>query len=385
MSGITPGPEQPLNPYMLRGIDGLLSVQRPAVLAHIRAIRRQKPDASPAELIRMLEFRYLSAVTTGGALVGASAVLPAVGVGASLALSAAETAVFLEASALFAQSVTEVHGIAIENPDRARALVMTMMLGTAGTDLVRQLAGQVSGTGPARNAYWGEIVTKNLPRAAVGQVADTIKRTFIKRFAATQGTNIIGRAIPFGVGAVIGGTGNHLLGRKVIASSRSAFGPAPDFYPLGLEPKVKELRVKAPKAPKVPKAPKAPKAIKAAKTPKEPQVRTAITAPTASEPGQIGSEAPRRPLGSVGSAIGTAASAVGGAAGAVGGAVAGAVTGAVTGAVGGMKPVLERANPYKAIEARRAKKSVDEASPAEAPPTEPVPTEPPPTEVPPAE
>jgi trimethylamine:corrinoid methyltransferase-like protein len=92
-----------------RTLDRVLSVQRPAVLAHIRTIRRAKPDATPAQVIKTLERRYLAAVTTGGALVGATAAIPAVGTVASLALSTAETAGFLEASALFALSVTEVH------------------------------------------------------------------------------------------------------------------------------------------------------------------------------------------------------------------------------------------------------------------------------------
>ncbi len=228
-----------INPHVLRGIDHLLAAHRPAVLAHIRAIRRAKPGATPAQVIRSLERRYLAAVTTGGALVGASAAIPAVGTGASLALSAGETAGFLEASALFAQSVTEVHGIAVDDPDRARALVMTMMLGNAGADLVRQLAGEVTGSGQPRSKYWGEMVTSSLPRAAMGHIADRIKHTFLKRFALAQGSNVIGRLIPFGIGAVVGGTGNHLLGRRIITSSRTAFGPAPDIFPIGLEPRVK--------------------------------------------------------------------------------------------------------------------------------------------------
>ncbi|MFM9878597.1 MAG: hypothetical protein ACKVOG_12240, partial [Rhodoglobus sp.] len=166
------------NPMVVRGIDRLLTVQRPVVLAHIRSIRRGRPNASPAEIIRTLERRYLAAVTPGGAAVGATAVVPAIGTGSALALSAVETAGFLEASALFAQSVTEVHGIVVDDPDRARALVMTMVLGTAGTELVGQLAGQVTGTAPARTAFWGETITKNLPRAVMGPIADRIKRTF---------------------------------------------------------------------------------------------------------------------------------------------------------------------------------------------------------------
>ena len=218
-----------------KGIERLLSVQRPLVLAHVRSIRRRHPDASPARVIQILERRYLAAVTSGGAAVGASAVIPGVGVGVSLALSGVETAGFLETSALFAQSITEVHGIAVTDPERARTLVMAMMLGTAGADLVRQLAEQASGSG-SRSGFWGEMVTKSLPKASMGQVADRLKKTFIRRFTAAQGTSIIGRAIPFGIGAVVGGAGNNIVGRRVITSSRQAFGPAPAFFPIELQP-----------------------------------------------------------------------------------------------------------------------------------------------------
>ena len=222
------------NQTVTRGVDKVLSVQRPAVLAHIRSIRKSKPDAAPAEILRILERRYLAAVTTGGALVGASAAIPAVGTVASVALSAAETAGFLEASALFAQSVTEVHGIAVEDPERARTLVMTMILGGAGSELVEQLAGQVAGGGTTRTAFWGELVTKSLPKSAVSKIAGRVRNYFFKRFAAREGASIVGRALPFGVGAVIGGAGNHLLGRRVVKSARTAFGPPPASFPLVL-------------------------------------------------------------------------------------------------------------------------------------------------------
>lgn len=221
-----------------KAVEKLLSVQRPVVLAHIRSIRRRHPEATPAQVITILETRYLTAVTTGGAAVGASAVIPAVGVGVSLALSAVETAGFLEASALFAQSVTEVHGIAIDDPERARTLVMTMMLGTAGSDLVKQFAGQITG-GKSRGTFWGELVTKSLPEVAVSQIGGRVQQLFVRRFAASQGASVLGRALPFGVGAVVGGAGNHLLGRKVVTSSRAAFGPAPASFPTELDPVVR--------------------------------------------------------------------------------------------------------------------------------------------------
>jgi hypothetical protein len=223
------------HPFLVRVLDRVIRVQRPAVVAHIRSVRLRHPDATPAEIARILERRYLAAVTTGGAAVGATAVVPGFGTAVTLGLSGAETVGFLEATALFAQSLAEVHGIALETPDRARALVLTLMLGDEGVNLVRQLASQAAGAS-TRSAYWGELVTKTLPRAAVGPLLDRLKTSFVHHFAARGGASLIGKALPFGVGAAIGGAGNHILGRRVVAASRKAFGAAPAVLPAELEP-----------------------------------------------------------------------------------------------------------------------------------------------------
>ncbi|MGH1522679.1 hypothetical protein ACRAWC_00735 [Leifsonia sp. L25] len=217
-------------------LDRFLGIQRPVVLAHLRGLRRRHPEATAAELAGILERRYLAAVTTGGAAVGATAVIPAIGTGVTLALSGLETAAFLEATALYAQSLSELHGIAVEDPARARALVLTMMLGHEGSDLVRQLAGQVAGTGVTRTAYWGELVTTTLPSMVVGPLVDRLRNAFIRQFAVRGGASIVARAIPFGIGAVVGGTGNHILGRRVVTNSRMAFGSAPLVIPEALTP-----------------------------------------------------------------------------------------------------------------------------------------------------
>lgn len=226
----------PEHPPVVRGIDRVIAIQRPLVLAHLRSIRRRHPDASTADIIRMLERRYLAAVTSGGAAVGATAVIPGITTPLTLALSGVETLGFLESTALFAQSLAEVHGIPIENPDRARALVLTLMLGKEGTDLLSQLAGQAVGRGAVRSAYWGEVVTKTLPRAAVGPLVDQLKTAFIRHFAVRGGASWVGKALPFGIGAAVGGAGNNILGRRVLVASRHAFGAPPFVLPPELEP-----------------------------------------------------------------------------------------------------------------------------------------------------
>jgi hypothetical protein len=226
----------------VRGFDRLLTTQRPAVLTHVRNVRGRHPNASPEEVIRILERHFLTAVTAGGAGVGASAVIPGVGTGIGLALTGVETAVFLEASALFAQSVTEIHGIAVTDPDRARTIVMAMMLGTSGADLVRNLAAQATGQAVPRSRFWGDIIGRNIPQAFMGPIADRVKRAFLARFARTATTSTVGRLMPFGIGAVIGGVGSNILGRKIVQSSRQAFGPAPSFFPENLDPRVRVPR-----------------------------------------------------------------------------------------------------------------------------------------------
>ncbi len=235
--GGLPPEGSPEHPRTIRALDRVLQVQRPVVVAHLRSIRLRHPAASTSEIARMLEKRYLAAVTTGGAAVGATAVIPGIGTGMTLALSGVETVGFLDATALFAQSLAELHGIRVDNPDRARALVLTLMLGQEGVDLVAQLGRQIAGTSAPRSSYWGELITKSLPRAAVGPLVDRLKSSFIRQFAAKGGASVIGKALPFGIGAAVGGAGNHLLGRRVIVGSRRAFGVPPVTYPAELEPR----------------------------------------------------------------------------------------------------------------------------------------------------
>jgi hypothetical protein len=70
----------------------------------------------------------------------------------------------------------------------------------------------------------------------MGPVADALKRRFLKHFVVNQGSSLVGKAIPFGIGAAIGGAGNNFAGRQVVHAARNAFGPAPLWLPLELEP-----------------------------------------------------------------------------------------------------------------------------------------------------
>ena len=218
-------------------LDRVLFLQRPVVLAHLRSIRLRYPDASSSEIITILERRYLAAVTGGGAAVGATAVVPAIGTGVTLALSGAETLGFLESTTLFAQSIAELHDIPVTDPDRARALVLTLILGSEGTALLNQLSQQAGGAGASKPEFWGERLTKSLPKAAIGPTVDRLKSAFLHRLATHGSASIVGKALPFGIGAAVGAGGNFILGRRVVTGARKAFGAPPSAIPAALAPR----------------------------------------------------------------------------------------------------------------------------------------------------
>lgn len=240
--------ERQADPLLIRGLRAAMSAQRPAVVAHIRSIRQRYPQATPEQVVRILERRYLAGVTATGAGSGAATMIPGVGTAVGLTVIGVETVTFFEMTALYAQSVAEVHGIVVDDEERAHTLVMALLLGGPGKDLVQQFLLQASGSGPDRRQYWGETVASAMPKALTTALNAKLREQFVRRFAVAQGGSMAGRLIPFGIGAIIGGSANRTLGGRAVDAAREAFGPAPAFFPPGLEPVIKPPR--DPKAPR---------------------------------------------------------------------------------------------------------------------------------------
>ncbi|UEL28993.1 hypothetical protein [Pseudarthrobacter sp. L1SW] len=213
-----------------------VEIQRPLVVAYIRRLQKKHPRATAAQLADILERDYLRAVTGGGALVGATAVVPGVGTVASLGLSAAATVGFLEATALYSTSLAELHGIRLTNPEKASTMVMAIMLGEEGTALLGTLSGQAAGREVNATKAWGNVLSRSMPVPGFGSIRSRIQKAFLKNLLKRQGTALFGRALPFGIGAVVGGAGNLIMGRAVVANAKEAFGPMPDTIPGELTP-----------------------------------------------------------------------------------------------------------------------------------------------------
>jgi hypothetical protein len=204
-------------------------VQAPAVKAYVERLREHDPAATPAEIVGKLEKHYLAAVMASGAAVGSAAAFPGIGTLVALSAVAGETVVFLEATAVFVLATAEVYGIPADHRERRRALVLSVLVGDDGKHAVADLlgAGRTSGA-------WISDGAASLPLPAVSQLNSRLLKYFVKRYTLKRGAIAFGKLLPVGIGAVVGGVGNRLMGRKIIANARQAFGNPPPRFPSTL-------------------------------------------------------------------------------------------------------------------------------------------------------
>jgi hypothetical protein len=210
-------------------IAGSARVQAPAVKAYVDRLRSHQPGATPAQIVARLEKHYMAAVMASGAAVGSAAAFPGIGTLVALSAVAGETVVFLEATSVFVLAVAEVYGIPADHRERRRALVLSVLVG----DDSKRAVADLLGTGRTSGA-WLSDGAATLPLPAVSQLNSRLVRYFAKRYTLKRGAMAFGKVLPMGIGAVIGGVGNRLMGKKIVANARKAFGAPPPRWPATL-------------------------------------------------------------------------------------------------------------------------------------------------------
>jgi hypothetical protein len=204
-------------------LERALRTQQPLVAGRVAAIRRKRPDASPAEVIKVLGRSYQGVVAVTGGVGGAIAILPTVGTIVSLATASAEALAALDASVLYTLAVAEVHALPTEDPERRRALVLGVVMGGSGEAALRKLTG--------KSGDWAQDITNTLPLSKLGPLNSSLSRWAIKRFVVRQSVLALGRALPLGIGLVIGAVGNLVIARAIVRAADLAFGPPPAHWP----------------------------------------------------------------------------------------------------------------------------------------------------------
>lgn len=279
-----------------REIARAVSARHKIARRYVMRLRRRNPEVSPAEIIALLERRYVTAITVAGGVVTAGtiaanvgmALIPGVaaskeaskgaakvaakkvatkaaktavaksavkGAARSAARTGAERAVQLlpagdeqlqfEITAVFALAVAEIHDMSLDQ-EQAHALVYGLSNGRVSqqqiaamaTDLAHEEAqsasvGQTIASGRNDWSHWANTLADTLPGGAAQDLVRTVQTGQLE----TARTALNGKqqsVIEYGVGALAGGATKFLFGGEVVEAARVAFAEAPAEFPAHL-------------------------------------------------------------------------------------------------------------------------------------------------------
>jgi hypothetical protein len=280
-----------------REIDKAVWGRRGIARRYVKWVRRRNPDATPAEIIRMLERHYVTAISVAGAAITVGsiagevgiAMIPVVGPAAAGTKAAAKEAgknaakeaakaaakktkkaaalgaaksgaqraaarlpagdeqLQFEITALFALAVADIHGMDLDQ-EQAHALVYALSNGrvsqkqiaTMASDLAQSLnpevvsVSQTIAGGRKDWGHWANTLADSLPGGAAQSLVRGIQTGVLEQICG----GLDGRqqtAVDYGVGALVGGITRFVFGREVVDAAQSAFSGPPDRFPAYLD------------------------------------------------------------------------------------------------------------------------------------------------------
>ncbi|GAA3512971.1 hypothetical protein NUW87_04145 [Corynebacterium pilbarense] len=211
----------PLGRAFIGAVDKAVQLQTSTIRTYVDWLRRQNPDATPAEIQKLMDKHLKNTVTGTGAGVGAAAAVPGIGLFSGAAAVAGESVLFLDLAAFYAVASAYLRGEDVSDPERRRALVLSLLMGTKGLAIVDAMLGDDAGKIPGKSTlakFSGPTLanTNNvLERIAMRSMRKTLRRAWL------------GKLMPLGIGAIAGTTANRKLADGVIGNVQSGLGAVP--------------------------------------------------------------------------------------------------------------------------------------------------------------
>ncbi|GAA1390640.1 hypothetical protein GCM10009639_19620 [Kitasatospora putterlickiae] len=201
-SHIGPAPDRSgLGALALGLLDTAVEIQGRLVQRNIARARRRRHEATSGQAIRTLERLH---VMSGGEVLTA-----------------------MELTTHFALSVADVHGVPLDEVERRRTLVLGLMLGGNGRQVIAK------GTDRTPRHWARTRIVADVPMQKLHRINRVLGKRWVTKYGTKQGVLVLGQLVPFGIGFAIGGGANALLAGGCVGATRLAFGPAPESWPAG--------------------------------------------------------------------------------------------------------------------------------------------------------
>lgn len=177
--------------------------------------RADDTNGDESERVAQIERAFLRELITLGAASGGTAAMPGVGTMTAVGLTAGEVAWTATRTTDMILAVAAVHGHTDAPVEVRKSWVLALLAfdDDAADGLAKTIA-EYGGTVTASRTLSLEMLER-----ANGRVG----RTLIARYGAKRSALLIGRVLPFGIGAVVGGTANHFLVRNTIRRADGFF------------------------------------------------------------------------------------------------------------------------------------------------------------------
>ena len=201
------------------------------------------PGASPEVKAREIATPIKRSMTALGAAAGATAAAPGVGTGFAVGALAAELGVVALRTTDMVMAIGAAYGHTDASSDERRAWVLAVLAfgddaAEEFTTLARDMGLKVGDgkaleiAGEAIGGGAGQMATIDALRRINSQlVAQVLKKWGTRRGAAT-----VGKLLPFGIGAAVGGSANYIMLREFSKQANRFFSSYDRDFVLGIRP-----------------------------------------------------------------------------------------------------------------------------------------------------
>lgn len=173
------------------------------------------------ERVDQLVQQFSRELAVMGAVTGGAAAAPGVGTVVTLSSAAAELGWFTLRAGDLILAIASVHGHTEPSVEERRAWVLSILaFGNSASKMLTRLAGE-AGKGIGGKA------TARVPTEVLLRVNKRLGRTIVTKYGSKRGAIALGRALPLGIGAAIGGVANYGLIRVIGKQADQFFAQLP--------------------------------------------------------------------------------------------------------------------------------------------------------------
>ncbi len=218
-----------LGKAMLKGIDKAVTTRWERALDKAAKAEGATVDARAKWVTRS----FIRELTSLGAATGATAAAPGLGTASAASVMVADMGWFALRTTDLIMTIGAVHGQTDASPEERRAWVLAVLaFGEHAAKEFAALAAELGGVAGAPAMAGSERLGALVAGAAGGDVAtiDAMRKLnaslavrVTERWGTRAGAESVGKLLPFGIGAVVGGSANWALTRAVGLQARRFF------------------------------------------------------------------------------------------------------------------------------------------------------------------